>query len=151
MTINSRAKGAGAELEFSNIVYQWSGIRLIRNLEQSRSGGHDLIVHADEFGPIADSFRTLAIECKRYGKVTPGLIKTWWQQAKEQAELNGLQPILAYRADRQDWQVIAPLHIINGSMSINMGLDCACSMSVIGFCSIIRDGTPALVEGKDHE
>jgi len=109
MTINSRAKGAGAELEFSNIIYQWSGIRLIRNLEQSRSGGHDLIVHADEVGQVADSFRTLAIECKRYGKVTPGLIKTWWQQAREQAELNGLQPILAYRADRQDWQVIRTL------------------------------------------
>jgi len=24
MTINSRNKGAGAELEFSNIIYQWS-------------------------------------------------------------------------------------------------------------------------------
>ena len=137
MTINSRNKGAGAELEFSNIIYQWSGIRLIRNLEQSRSGGHDLIVHADEVGPVADSFRSLAIECKRYGKVTPGLIKTWWQQAREQAELNGLQPILAYRADRQDWQVIAPLHIINGSMSLNLALDSTCSVSVQGFCRVI--------------
>ena len=141
MTINSRTKGAGAELEFSNIIYQWANVRLIRNLEQSRSGGHDLIVHADEVGPVADSFRSLAIECKRYGKVTPGLIKTWWQQAREQAELNGLQPILAYRADRQDWQVITPLHVINGSMSINMGLDSTCSVSVQGFCAVIRDGT----------
>jgi hypothetical protein len=71
MTINSRAKGAGAELEFSSIVYQWAGIRLVRNLEQSRSGGFDLIVHSDETGQVADSFRSLAIECKRYGKVTP--------------------------------------------------------------------------------
>jgi hypothetical protein len=101
MTINSRAKGAGAELEFSNIVYHWSGIRLIRNLEQSRSGGHDLIVHSDEVGQVADSFRSLAIECKRYSTITPGLIKTWWQQARDQAEHNRLQPILAYRADRQ--------------------------------------------------
>jgi hypothetical protein len=111
---------------------------MIRNLEQSRSGGHDLIVHADEVGPVADIFRALAIECKRYGKVTPGLINVWWQQAKEQAEINGLTPILAYRADRQDWQVIAPLHIINGSMSINMGLDGACSMSVKGFCRVLE-------------
>jgi hypothetical protein len=151
MTINSRTKGASAELEFSNIIYQWAGIRLIRNLEQSRSGGFDLCVHAGEVGQVADSFRTLAIECKRYGKVTPGLIKVWWQQAKEQAESNGLTPILAYRADRQDWQIVAPLHIINGSMSINMGLDSTCSVSVKGFCSIIRDGTPALVEEDDHE
>jgi hypothetical protein len=141
MTINSRTKGAGAELEFSNIVFQWAGVRLIRNLEQSRSGGHDLVVHGDETGHVADSFRTLAIECKRYGKVTPGLIKTWWQQAQNQAELSGLTPILAYRADRQDWQVIAPLHVINGSMSINLGLDSTCSVSVQGFCSIIREIT----------
>jgi len=151
MTINSRSKGSGAELELSNIIYQWAGIRLIRNLEQSRSGGHDLIVHPDEAGACADSFRALAIECKRYGKVTPGLIKVWWQQFRNQAELNGLTPILAYRADRQDWQVIAPLHIINGSMSINLALDSTCSVSVKGFCSIIRDGTPALVEEDAHE
>jgi hypothetical protein len=62
MTINSRNKGSAAELEFSNIIYQWSGVRLIRNLEQSRSGGHDLIVHADAVGQVADSFRSLAIE-----------------------------------------------------------------------------------------
>src|SRR5664279_4047509 len=104
--INSRNKGAGAELEFSNIVHQWAGVRLIRNLEQSRSGGHDLIVHGDEVGPVADSFRTLAIECKRYGKVTPALVKVWWAQAREQAQLNRLHPVLAYRANRADWQVV---------------------------------------------
>ena len=89
-------------------------------------------------GQVADSFRALAIECKRYSKVTPGLVKTWWQQAKEQAELNGLTPILAYR---QDWQVIAPLHVINGSMSINMALDSTCSVSVNGFCRVIELAT----------
>ena len=138
MTINSRNKGASAELEFSNIIYQWSGVRLIRNLEQSRSGGHDLIVHPDEAGACADSFRTLAIEVKRHAKATPGLIKTWWAQAQNQAESNGLTPILAYRADRQDWQIVAPLHIINGSMNRNLGLDSTCTMSVIGFCSVIE-------------
>ena len=138
MTINSRNKGASAELEFSNIIYQWAGIRLIRNLEQSRSGGHDLIVHADEVGQVADSFRSLAIECKRYGKVTPGLIKVWWQQARDQAERNRLHPILAYRADRHDWQVIAPLHLINATMSRNLGLDGTATLSVIGFCSVVK-------------
>ncbi|MEI7996936.1 MAG: hypothetical protein WCH01_18740 [Methylococcaceae bacterium] len=63
---------------------------MIRNLEQSRSGGHDLVVHPDEARQVADSFRALAIECKRYGKVTPSLIKRWWQQAREQAQLNRL-------------------------------------------------------------
>lgn len=139
MSINSRTKGAGAELEFSNIVYQWAGIRLIRNLEQSRSGGHDLIVHADEVGQVADSFRSLAIECKRYGKVTPGLIKTWWQQAREQAQLNGLHPVLAYRADRQDWQVITPLYLINPDLSQDVSLDSTATLSAIGLCSVVRE------------
>jgi hypothetical protein len=138
MTINSRAKGASSEREFSNLVYQWSGIRLIRNLEQSRSGGFDLIVHVDEVGQVADSFRTLAIECKRYSKVTPGLIKTWWQQARNQAEPNGLTPVLAYRANRCDWQVITPLHVINRTLSRNLGLESTAVLSVIGFCGVLN-------------
>jgi Holliday junction resolvase len=139
MTINSRNKGASAEREFSNIIFQWAGIRLIRNLEQSRSGGYDLLVHPDEVGQVADSFRSLAIECKRYAKPTPALIKKWWQQARDQAQPGRLHPVLAYRADRQDWQVIAPLHLINPDLTENMGLDCTASMSVAALCSIVRD------------
>jgi hypothetical protein len=56
--INSRGKGASSEREFCNIIQQWSGIRLIRNLEQSRSGGFDLVVHGDETGQVADTFNT---------------------------------------------------------------------------------------------
>jgi hypothetical protein len=142
MAINSRSKGASSEREFSSIVYQWSGIRLIRNLEQSRSGGYDLMVHPDDTGQVADSFRTLAIECKRYAKVTPGQIKIWWEQARQQAEPNRLHPVLAYRADRQDWQVIAPLYLINPGLSRNLGLDCTATVSAIGLCAVIREMTP---------
>jgi len=142
MPINSRSKGASSEREFSNIIYEWSGIRLIRNLEQSRGGGFDLLVHGDEVGQVADSFRTLAIECKRYSKVTPGLIKTWWQQARDQAQLNRLHPVLAYRADRQDWQVITPLYLINENLSKNLSLDSTCSMSAIALCSVVREMSP---------
>ncbi|MEQ1638799.1 MAG: hypothetical protein ABL903_19240 [Methylococcales bacterium] len=83
MPINSRTKGAAAEREFSNLINDHAGIKLIRNLEQSRSGGHDLVVHPEESGIVADGFRTLAIECKRYSSVTPGLISLWWMQAGE--------------------------------------------------------------------
>lgn len=139
MAINSRTKGASAEREFANEIYQWSGIRLTRNLEQTRSGGFDLIVHPDEVGPIADAFRTLAIECKRYRAVTPALIKTWWQQAREQAEPYHSFPVLAYRADRQDWHVIAPLSLINPDLTRSLSLDCTASMGVVAFCSIVRE------------
>jgi len=137
MTINSRAKGAGAEREFFSIIYQWSGIQLIRNLEQTWSGGFDLVVHPEEVGQVADSFRTLAIECKRYSKVTPGLISRWWQQAREQAQPNRLHPVLAFRADRQDWQVIAPLYLINPDLIRNLGLDSTAILSVTGFCGVV--------------
>jgi hypothetical protein len=139
MAINSRTKGASAEREFSNEIYQWSGIRLIRNLEQTRSGGVDLVVHPDETGEVADAFRILAIECKRYRAVTPGLIKTWWQQARDQAKPNLLHPVLAYRADRQDWQVIAPLYLVNPGLTRNLNLDCTVTMAVSAFCSIVRE------------
>lgn len=82
MSINSRAKGASAEREFAGLIHDWSGVRLIRNLEQTRSGGHDLIVHPDEVGSVADSFRKLAIECKRYQAATDAQIQKWWAQAE---------------------------------------------------------------------
>jgi len=90
MAINSRQKGAGAEREFAGLVHDWSGVRLIRNLEQIRSGGHDLIVHPDETGSVVNVFRRLAIECKRYQTVTDGLLAKWWAQAVIQAEAVGL-------------------------------------------------------------
>ena len=139
MAINSRNKGASSEREFCNLVLELSGVRLIRNLEQSRSGGFDLVVHSEEVGDVADTFRNLAIECKRYRKVTPGLIKTWWQQAKDQAELQRLHPALAYRADRHEWQVLTPLHLINRSLTENLSIEACASVSVRGFCTIIRD------------
>ena len=139
MGINSRTKGASAEREFSNAIYEWAGIRLIRNLEQSRSGGFDLVVHDNESGAVADAYRGLAIECKRYGKVTPGLIKKWWTQATDQAQPKDLTPILAFRGDRQDWQVIAPLYLINAAMSKNLGLESTAVLSVSGFCGVVSE------------
>ncbi len=139
MAINSRTKGASAECEFSNAIYEWTGIRLVRNLEQSRSGGFDLIVSDDELGTVADAYRGLAIECKRYAKVTPGLIKTWWAQAMKQAQPKDLTPILAFRGDRQDWQVITPIYLINATMSRNLGLESTAVLSVSGFCGVVGE------------
>lgn len=145
MAINSRNKGASGEREFSSLVSDWSGIRLIRNLEQSRSGGHDLIVHPDESGMVADVFRTLAIECKRHSKSSPALIKKWWQQARDQAEPNQLHPVLAFRANRQDWQVIVPLYLVNSEHSQCLEIDSTALLSVAGFCGIVREMTSATI------
>jgi len=139
MGINSRTKGASAEREFSNAIYEWAGVRLVRNLQQSRSGGFDLIVDDKEAGQVADAYRGLAIEVKRHAAVTPALIKKFWQQAVAQASPKNLTPILAYRADRQDWQVITPLYLINAAMSRNLGLESTAVLSVIGFCNVVSE------------
>ena len=141
MPINSRSKGAGGELEFCSIVYQWAGIKLIRNLEQSRSGGHDIVVHPDEVGLIADSYRSLAIEIKRHAKASPSLISSWWTQTRSQSERHRLNPVLAYRSNHESWNVVVPLYLVNPTMTRNLGLDCTATVSVIGFCSIVSEMT----------
>lgn len=140
MSINSRQKGAGAEREFAGLVNDWSGVRLIRNLEQTRSGGHDLIVHPDEVGSVAGYFRQLAIECKRYQTATDAQIQKWWAQAALQAEQAGLIPVLAYLANRSPWRVVVPLALVNPSLSQNSQLPYTATLSVEGFCLVASEG-----------
>ncbi len=139
MSINSRQKGAGAEREFAGLVHDWSGVQLIRNLEQTRSGGHDLIVQPDEVGSVADYFRKLAIECKRYQTATDGQIQKWWAQAVLQADQAGLMPVLAYRADRAPWRVVVPLWVVNQAMSRNQQLSYCVTLSPEGFCHVVAE------------
>lgn len=139
MSINSRQKGASAEREFAGLIHDWSGVRLIRNLEQTRSGGHDLIVHPDAVGSVADSFRELAIECKRYQTATDAQIQKWWAQAVLQADQAGLKPVLAYRANRSPWRVVVPLVHVNPSLSQNSQLTYTATLSIEGFCHTLSE------------
>jgi Holliday junction resolvase len=139
MSINSRQKGTGAEREFAGLIHDWSGVRLIRNLEQTRSGGHDLIVHPDEVGSVAESFRQLAIECKRYQTVTDAQIQKWWAQAIIQAEQAGLKPVLAYRVNRSAWRVVVPMALINPAMVNFSKPECTVTLSVEVFCMVISE------------
>jgi Holliday junction resolvase len=139
MPINSRQKGAGAEREFAGLIHDWSGVRLIRNLEQTRSGGHDLIVHPDEVGSVADAFRQLAIECKRYQTATDAQIQKWWAQAVTQADDAGLKPVLAYRANRSTWRVVVPISLINRSMTQTQQIEYTAALSVAAFCHVLME------------
>lgn len=139
MTINSRQKGAGAERELARLVQDWSGVRLVRNLEQTRDGGHDLIVHPDEAGSVADAFRKLAIECKRYQAVTDGRLAKWWAQAVTQANEAALSPVLAYRADRSPWRVVVPIALVNPAHTRASGIEYAATLSVECFCHVVAE------------
>ncbi|MBL1263925.1 putative PDDEXK endonuclease [Candidatus Methylomicrobium oryzae] len=139
MAINSRAKGAGAEREFAGLVRDWTGVRLIRNLEQTRSGGHDLIVHPDEIGDAANAFRQLAIECKRYESASAALIEKWWDQAVVQAEQAKLLPVLVYRANRSPWRVVVPMALLNGELSDSRQIDYTATLSMQAFCHVMTE------------
>ena len=107
--INSRAKGSNAEREFAAILFDHLGVRLVRNLEQCRGGGHDLIVAPGQAGPVTDYINRFAIECKRYAVITPAKINIWWEQAIKQSAMVGKLPLLAYRGNRGQWRVVLPL------------------------------------------
>ena len=46
--INSQRKGAGTEREVAGLIALNLGIKLKRNLEQTRGGGHDLISNGED-------------------------------------------------------------------------------------------------------
>jgi hypothetical protein len=103
VTINVRQKGANAERELAGIMMAWASeigitLDLIRNLEQVRSGGHDLL-----------GIPGIATEVKRVEVLA---INTWWGQCVTQATVEGLRlgvgehgiiPLLAYRQSRKPW------------------------------------------------
>ncbi|MGZ8217873.1 putative PDDEXK endonuclease [Methylomagnum sp.] len=136
--INSRAKGAGAEREFSRLVFDHLGVALARNLEQSRKGGHDLLPTGE--GPVSLTLDAYAIEIKRYRAITPALLAGFWRQATEQAERAGKVPVLAFREDRQEWRVLLPLVALNAEVFGPWpGLDWTAAVSVPAFCCLIRE------------
>ena len=88
--INSRTKGASAERELFKIVGDMLGIKVERNLEQTRDGGADTIVGE------------WALEVKRQEILH---IDDWWEQTTRQATIAYKQPMLIYRKSRQPWRV----------------------------------------------
>ena len=137
-SINSRQKGASSEREFAGLIHDQLGVKLVRVLDQSRGGGFDLAPAPNQEGPVVDTLRGLAIECKRYGSITPSLIDRFWSQAVRQAEAAGLVPALAWRADRNPWKITVPLCWL-GKMGESREIEYAVTLSVEGFCLAVRE------------
>jgi Holliday junction resolvase len=134
-----RTKGASGERELANLIHLHLGVRLARNLEQSRRGGHDLIPHPEDTGPVAQELARFAIEVKRHAKATPALLRDWWTQATEQARRAGLVPCLAYREDRQEWRVVLPLSALQPSLEPWEGHEWTADLSLLGFVTLVRE------------
>ena len=102
--INSQRKGASAEREVAGLIALNLGVKLKRNLEQTRGGGHDLVLDGDE------QHWPIALEIKNYSEARPGQISGWWQQAVSQAAIAKQIPVLWYK-DRRRWRVVLPGHL----------------------------------------
>ena len=92
---HSRRKGASGERELAHLLEKHLDVKLVRNLSQSRDGGHDLT-----------GLDNMAFEVKRTAK---SQLSAWWKQAVVQAEDVGRVPVLAYRLDRQSWRFVVAL------------------------------------------
>jgi hypothetical protein len=113
-------------------------VKLVRKLDQTRGGGHDLELAKDQAGPIVDLVGELAFECKRYGLVTEGKIRGWWEQAVEQAGKAGLVPALAYREDRSNWRIILPLSYLFQHIEFHPEITYTMEMSIESFAVYLR-------------
>lgn len=102
---NSRAKGARVEREFAGLCFDNLGIKVERNLEQSRVGGHDLIGlpgWATEVKARAD------IPCRAE-------LLSMWAQTLEQANRASAKPVLAVKVNRRGWTIYVDLADLNDS------------------------------------
>jgi hypothetical protein len=89
--MSSRAKGAAFEREIVNALRDYLGVDCRRNLEQTRSGGEDIIL------------KPYSIECKRRANMA---LYEWWDQAVTSAKRSNLRPVMVLRADRKDALVV---------------------------------------------
>jgi hypothetical protein len=139
--INSRIKGKSGELELSRLTEKALGIKLTRNLSQSRSGGHDLECITTD-GALSQYFACLAIEVKRSKHAPPAMRAQWWAQACTQAEKAGRVPLLAFRQDREGWRVqLLPLRFVSGR---DWHDNSPCEVSLADFLTLARNAAAQL-------
>lgn len=137
--LNSRAKGSAGEREFAGKILELLGVQLVRKLDQTRGGGHDLELSKDQEGPMAEAVGRFAFECKRYGLVTEGKINEWWKQAVEQGEKAGLIPALAYRENRGSWRIVLPLNTLCPNIPFRPDIQLTTEMPVEAFALFVRE------------
>jgi hypothetical protein len=137
MKINSRAKGANGEREFAKEIESLIGVKLTRNLEQTRGGGHDLVIK-DASTAVDKVLDRFAIEIKRYATVSEANIKNFWVQASEQASKVDKIPVLAVRENGKKWKVYLHLNQLNYIFPEHDGVEWLSQISLTSFCHLIR-------------
>lgn len=126
-------KGQIGEREFANLLSERLGSIVTRNLNQTRTGGHDLVGVGD-----------WAVEVKRQDMLR---VAAWWEQAVQQAVSSGKRPALAYRLPRHPWVVKVLLSELIPSLGTGDG-NLTADLCVDGFCALIREQQGA---SDDHK
>ena len=96
--INSRAKGASGELEFSKLL-------LARNLEARR--GQQFAGGTDSPDVICTTLTDVHFEVKR---VEAGNPYKWMEQAVRDAKHK--KPVVAHRKNKKEWLAIVPMEFM---------------------------------------
>ena len=105
MSAMSRRKGARVEREVAQKLDLLLGIRFDRNLEQTRSGGGDLIADDATFPfSIEIKARASGVSC----------LNAWKDQASAAAVKCGKIPAVVFKFDRQPIRVAVPLACLCG-------------------------------------
>lgn len=128
--INSRAKGKAGERELigelKRVLPELTDA-LERNLEQTRDGGYD-IAGLDGWAP----------EVKRYAKILPADIESFWEQAVTQARNDRRRPALFMREDRREWAVLVRLSDISIDWDPTDDLKSTAVISMESFAKVVR-------------
>jgi hypothetical protein len=122
MPINSRNKGSRGEIELFRLLSDELGYIVKRRLDAPREGGADSL---DVPG--------WSIECKRYARATRADIRGWWEQAVRQAHTEKREPVLFYRADRDEWRSVV------SAMTGQYGYEATMEISMPMWCWIARE------------
>jgi hypothetical protein len=105
MPLNGRTKGAKGEQEFCDWLYAKLDLsrRPVRNLNQSRSGGGDIVC-----------VKPYCFEVKRVEKLD---LFTAWNQCFHAAKATQLMPVVAFRKNHGKWQFLLPADLLHASFN----------------------------------
>ena len=126
---NSRNKGLRFELQIASQLHDELGIKLHRDLEQTRTADHGDLISNDPSWPFC-------IECKRYAK---GYLPKdeWWEQVCTASDLVRKIPILVYKFDRLPIRVRVPIAFVQLEKTYDKRY--VADLDLPTFCYLVRE------------
>ncbi|CAG9273336.1 conserved hypothetical protein [Paraburkholderia unamae] len=92
-----RRKGGSGEREIAALVRDLTGWDVRRRIRQ-HEGDSDI-----------EGVPGWCMEVKRHARATRSDVRGWWEQTNRQAAAAGLQPVLFFRCDRDEWRAVWPV------------------------------------------